>query len=427
MNASLFGVYSAALRGLHLRAVRSTSGSRQPGPLRAIPRLKILDRYVLRETIGPMAFGLALLTFALVAGRLLKLIEMIVNHGVSLGAVFELVGYIMPGFLELTFPMAVLLGVLLGFGRMSGDRELTAARACGISLYRLAAPVLVMALVACALSSWLAFVVRPWANANLRQTLYQLTRTKASAGLKEKVFNKNFPGLVVYVDRIDPSDDSLGGVLISDARNPQQQSTIIAHRGLLVPDERQEIITLRLLDGSIFGVDAQSNATHVTSFRIYDLTIHPGEVLGRIQHDPEEMNYPELTGVIAARRRAGQRDYLAETELARKYTVPLATLLFAMLGVPLGLRPARGGQSERFGVSIALFFGYYTLMRAGQALAERGSLNAFIAMSMPDLIFAVLAAWLFYRSANDRGDEGRGPGDLLWDAIERFERQRAAA
>lgn len=410
-----------------MQTVPSTSASPRPAPLRAIPRLKILDRYVLRETIGPMLFGLALLTFALVAGRLLKLIEMVINHGVSLGDVFKLIGYIMPSFLELTFPMAVLLGVLLGFGRMSGDRELTAARACGISLYRLAAPVLAMGLAACALSSWLAFVVRPWANANLRQTLYQLTRTKAGAGLKEKIFNKNFPGLVVYVDRIDPSGDSLRGVMISDARNPRQPSTVIAHRGLLVPDERQETITLRLLDGSIFGADAQSSATHLTSFRIYDLTIHPGEVLGRIQHDPEEMDYGELSEVIAKGRRAGRRDYLAEAELARKYTLPLATLLFAVLGVPLGLRPARGGQSERFGVSIALFFGYYALMRTGQALAERGSLNAFIVMSIPDVAFAVLTAWLFYRSANDRGDQGRGPGDLLWDAIERFERGRAAA
>ena len=75
----------------------------------------------------------------------------------------------------------------------------------------------------------------------------------------------------------------------------------------------------------------------------------------------------------------------------------------------LGLKPARGGQSERFGVSVALFFGYYTLMRAGQTFAERGVLNPFIAMAIPDLVFAALAIWLFVRSAEDRGNEGRGP------------------
>src|SRR5712692_10382682 len=134
-------------------------------------RITILDRYVAREVLGPFVLGVGLLTFALVAGRLLKLTEMVVNHGVTLGEVMGLIGYIMPGFLELTFPMAVLLGVLLGFGRMSGDQELTAARASGISLYRLAVPVMAIAVIIYAISSWFAFEVRPWANANLRQRL----------------------------------------------------------------------------------------------------------------------------------------------------------------------------------------------------------------------------------------------------------------
>src|SRR5882762_10711025 len=139
-----------------------------------MPRLPIIDRYIAREIVAPFAMGVALLTFALVTARLLKLTEMVVNHGVTLGDVASLIGYIMPAFLELTFPMAVLLGVLMGFGRMSGDRELIAARACGVSLYRLTVPVLGVALAVYALSSWLAFSVRPWANAHLHERLYQV-------------------------------------------------------------------------------------------------------------------------------------------------------------------------------------------------------------------------------------------------------------
>ncbi len=386
----------------------------------------ILDRYVMREVIGPFLLGVVLLTFALVAGRLLKLTEMVVNHGVTLGEVLGLVGFIMPGFLELTFPMAVLLGVLLGFGRMSGDQELTAARACGVSLYRLAAPVMVLALVVYAVSSWFAFQVRPWANANLEDRLYQLTRTRSSAGLREKVFNRSLPGIILYVDRISASDSSLGGVLISDERDPTQQNTIVARTGLLLPDEAHKAVTLRLFDGSIFGQDLQNQASHVTSFKSYDLTVRPQEELGLQQHDPEEMTLGELRSAIYKARASRQPDYTAETEVARKYTVSLATLLFALLGVSLGLKPARGGQSERFGVSVALFFFYYLLMRAGQTLAERGILGAWLAMSIPNAAFAVLAVWLFYRSATDRGDQGRGPGDLLWDLVERFERKQAA-
>jgi lipopolysaccharide export system permease protein len=392
-----------------------------------VPRIKIIDRYVAREVVVPFALGVLLLTFALVTGRLLKLTEMVVNHGVTVGDVAGLIGFIMPAFLELTFPMAVLLGVLMGFGRMSGDRELTAARACGVSLYRLAIPVMGVALAVYALSSWLAFSVRPWANAHLREQLFELTQTRSTAGLKEKVFNRNFPGLVIYVDAISATDERLNGVLISDARDPRQQSTIIARSGMIIPDKAAKSITLRLFSGSLFGVEAADNTSHVTSFHTYDLSVHPEEALGLAGRDPEEMSLGELRNTIAEARAAGKPDRDAETELASKYTLPITTILFALLGVPLGLKPARGGQSERFGVAIALFFLYYSLMRAGEALAQRGQLGAFAAMSIPDVIFAVLALWLFWRAAGDRGDQGRGAGDFLWDFIERYERRREVA
>ena len=176
--------------------------------------------------------------------------------------------------------MAVLLGVLMGFGRMSGDRELIAARACGISLYRLAMPVVGVALAVYALSSWLAFSVRPWANRHIEERLFDVTQTTSGAGLKEKVFNRDFPGLVVYVDTVSPVDGTLYGVMISDARNPAQQNTIIARRGIMIPDEANKSITLRLFDGSLFGVEAGRNSSHVTSFRTYDLSVHPEEGLG---------------------------------------------------------------------------------------------------------------------------------------------------
>ncbi len=392
-----------------------------------IPGFSILDRYVAFEVVAPFVIGVGLLTFALVTGRLLKLTEMVVNHGVTVGEVLGLVGYIMPAFFEMTFPMAVLLGVLLGFGRMSGDREMIAARACGVSLYRLAVPVMAFGIAMYAVTSYFAFSLRPWANVHLRHKLYELTQTRSEAGLKEKVFNKNFPGLVVYVDQMSSSDSSLKGVMISDARNPQQQNTIIAKRGVLLPDDKNATLTLRLYDGSIFGVEADSDASHVTSFRFYDLSVQPEEAFDLHQSDPEELSYQELRRRILLSRNAGEPDWDAETELADKFTIPFATLFCALLGVSLGLRPARGGQSERFGVSVALFFGYYSLLRVAESYAQRGRLNPFIAMSMPDLVFTALAVWLFVRAASDRGDQGRGPGDFIWDLIERFERSRQAA
>ncbi len=139
------------------------------------------------------------------------------------------------------------------------------------------------------------------------------------------------------------------------------------------------------------------------------------------------MTYPALRADTVAARAKGKPDYAAETERAGKFTVPFATMLFALLGISLGLKPARGGHSERFGVSVALFFLYYSLMRVGETLAQRGKLDAWAAMSIPDIVFMVLAFWFFYRAASDKGDQGRGPGDIIWDLVERYERSRQAA
>ncbi|MBF6570620.1 MAG: LPS export ABC transporter permease LptF [Candidatus Binataceae bacterium] len=392
-----------------------------------LPRIRIIDRYVAREVAGPLMLGVALLTFALVTGRLLKLTEMVVNRGVSLGEVFSIIGYIMPAFLELTFPMAVLLGVLLGFGRMSAEQEITAARSCGISLYRLAVPVLAIGVLVWAIAGWFAFSVRPWSNQHLSDLLYHISRTRTTAGLKEKVFNHTFPGIVLYVDHISPDNGSLHGVMISDDRTRGQHSSIIAREGLVLPDKNRETVTLRLFAGSVFGMDSEKGASHITSFKVYDLNLQPDAALSFADRAPDQMSYGTLLQTIAKARAAGRPNYLAETELAGKYTIPFASVLFALLGIPLGLKPARGGQSERFGVSIALFFFYYAMMRVGENLAQGGRLSAFAAMGIPDLLFAAFAGWLFVQSAGDRTDQGRGPGDILWDLVERFERSRQAA
>ena len=393
---------------------------------RAMVRPTILDRYIAGEVVKPLGLGLAVFTFALVTGRMLKLTEMVVNHGVALGGVLRLLGLIMPAFFELTLPMAVLLGVLLGFGRLSGDRELIAARACGVSLYRLAVPVVAIGCIAWAISGWLAFEARPWAMARLQDELYDLARTESAAGLKQQVFNQDLPGIVLYVERIRSKDGSLQGVLLSDLRNPDQHNTVLAARGLVLPDPRHKTITLRLYDGSIFGTDEEQGAVHLTSFHIYDLTVAPGATLGVREREPEELRYGALKRRVAAARRAHKPDLEAETELAGKYTVPLASVLFAVVAVPLGLKPARGGQSERFGLSVALFFVYYVMMKTGQTFAQDGRLNPLLAMSIPDGAFALLGGWLFWRAAHERFEQSRGLSDLLWTLAERYASRRVA-
>ena len=206
-----------------------------------------INRYVLREIFVPFALGLAVFTLILLIARILKLVEMVVNRGVPLLEVLKLFSYILPAFLEVTVPMALLLGVLVAFGRLSSDSEIIALKTSGISLYQLLRPVASFAIVIYFVALGLSLYARPWGNSLLHSGLYEIAKTRASAGIKEKVFNDDFSGLVIYVDHIEPPGNTLRGILISDTRDSSQRNTVFAQVGVLVPNERLHVLTLRLL------------------------------------------------------------------------------------------------------------------------------------------------------------------------------------
>src|SRR4051794_38820605 len=127
-----------------------------------------LRRYFLREVTVPFLFGIGIFTFILLIARMLKLVELVVNRGVSILEIGKLFAYILPTFLEVTVPMALLLAVLLGVGRLSADSEIVALRTSGISLYQMMRPVAWFAVCVYVLNLFLAVYARPWANTQLK-------------------------------------------------------------------------------------------------------------------------------------------------------------------------------------------------------------------------------------------------------------------
>lgn len=374
---------------------------------------KILDRYVAREVAVPIALSLGVITFALIVARLLKLVDLVVNQGVATTEVLALLGYLLPSLLALSLPMAVLLGTMLGIGRLSGDQEIIAARACGVSFGRLAIPVILLAVAIYPVETLMAMKVAPSANVRLRSELVDLMHTRATAGLPEKVFNRDFDGMVIYFDRVEPPGTRLKGVLISDNRNPASRSIIFARSGLLVPRANDLAVTLQLSDGWIFGGDQGRDARHVVRFDTYDISVVPKEGLRFGQPLPLELTMRDLQRFIVRARIAGRPNIPAEIEMAHRWAIPLAIFPFALLGMTLGLTPVRGGRSERFAFALLLFFAYYVLMRAADAMAQARIIDTYIGASIPDLAFFALAIAPFRKSVLDRGDQGERFADRL--------------
>ncbi len=384
--------------------------------------MKLIDRYILREMVVPFLLGLAIFTSILLIIRILKLVELVVNRGVPLGQMLLVFSYILPAFLELTVPMALLLAILVAFGRMSSDSEIVALRAAGVSLFRLLAPVAVFAGGIALLTLWLSLTARPWGNSHLRTGLYEIVKTRAVAGIKPKVFNDEFKDLVIYVDHVQPASDLLEGVLIADTRDSAMRNTVYAENGRLVTNESRHTLTLRLQNGGIYST-GRGEGFQVTRFSTYDITLDLNAALAQLRNrekDASEMTTDELRAAILAKQAAGEPAYAERVEAARKYAIPFACLVFAALGVPLGIQPTRSVHSRGFSLSLVLIFLYYLLLTFGQNLGERGALPPLIAVWLPNAVLAGVAAVLLSRAARE-SVSGEAP---LWDRISAWFRRR---
>jgi lipopolysaccharide export system permease protein len=386
--------------------------------------VKILDRYILRELLVPFLLGLAVFTSILLIVRILKLVELVVNRGVPLGQILRLFSYILPAFLEVTVPMALLLAILVAFGRLSSDSEIIALRAAGISLYRLLLPVGVFAVLVTGLTLALSMYARPWGNTLLRTGLYDIVRTRAVAGIKPKIFNDEFSGLVIYVDRIAPATDVLEGILIADTRDSSMHNTVYAENGRLFGNEDNRTLTLRLERGGIYSTGA-GRGYQDTRFATYDITLDADAALAQLRNrskDVSEMTMAELHQAIAQKAATNDAAFPERVEVQRKFAIPAACLVFAALGVPLGIQPSRSVHSRGFSMSLVLIFVYYLLLTFGQQLGERGTLPPVVAVWLPNAVLSIVAAYLLARAAREAGSR-RPP---LWDRLAAGLRQRTA-
>ncbi len=366
---------------------------------------KIVHRYIFREILVPFLFGLSVFTFILLIARLLRLIELVVTRGVPVMNILKLLSYIMPAFLEVTVPMAMLLAILIAFGRLSADSEMVALRSSGLSLYQLIAPVAIFALLATAATGALSIWARPWGNRALKTALFDLARTRASAGIKPQVFNDDFPGLVIYAENIDATHDRLRHVLISDERDNAQHNTIFAREGAMVSNPATQAVTLRLRDGFIHTSDGRQGTEYHTHFQFYDVNLDLRQMIEgarQRERDPKELTLGQLGRAIAAKRAAGLPFVPELVEYHRKFSIPFACVVFALVAVPLGVQPVRAARSRGFTLSLGMIFVYYVILSVGQALAEQTIVPAAVGLWLPNAIFAVLGVFLFARAARER-------------------------
>lgn len=356
--------------------------------------MRLIDRYISREVVSHALLGLVVFTFVFFIPRLVQFMELFIGHSGGAGPVVLLFLCAIPPVLAVTLPMAVLVGVLIGLGRLSADSEIVALHASGISLRRLLVPIGFVALIACAANLAITFWLSPAALRTVRRIERRILVSQAPFAIEPRVFDERLPHIVLYVQDVEAAATRWRGVFLasSDGRGT---SITTAESASIVrgPDENE--LEIHLGEGSTQEYDARRPDRYsVTTFGDSDLAV-----------DLSQIALPQKAALLPVTDRPtsalvayhGPDALEAQVELHRRAAFPLACLVFALIGVPIGVRPRRGGRAAGLVLTLALIGGYYFLFVYGAHLAAQGQISVWIGIWGANIAMALLGLLFLLR------------------------------
>jgi LPS export ABC transporter permease LptF/LPS export ABC transporter permease LptG len=370
----------------------------------ALPRPRILDRYIIREMIAPTSLGLLVFTFILLIDQIPRLLAILVARSADLWTIVRVFLNLLPSILAVTVPMAFLLGVLLAFGRLASDSEIVALRAVGVSPLRLLGPVLLLSTGAFLLTLYINAVALPAANQAHRELVFNLVVTKARTVVKARTFTDELlPGrMMLYVSDIDAQTSDWRNLLVYDNQKPNEPRLILAKSGRLVIQKARHSVRLELADGTEHSFNTVSPRDYRQSRFVtlgFDLPFEEFFPKVPLSKGDREMSIPELQAEIDKRKGLGQtpREWNRfAVEWHKKFAIPTACFVFGLLGLGLSLGSKKEARSAAFALSIAVIFIYYVLIRLGEQAGDTGVLSPFLAMWSANIVLGAAAAALLF-------------------------------
>ncbi|HEX7615519.1 MAG TPA: LptF/LptG family permease [Thermoanaerobaculia bacterium] len=365
--------------------------------------LSRLNRYVFLEVAGPTLVGFLAYTGFMAVRGLVQFSELLVQSERPFAEAGLVVALSLPHIVVLTLPVAFLLGLLIGIGRLSADSELTALRASGVDLLVLYRPIGTLAAATAGVTLVLMLAVVPRTNHLLYAMKLRLSSFAFAQRIQPGVFSPEIAGLRVYAEGASPDRRELTGLIISDRSNPEGAQLTLARRGWLELEEDQGRLWLRVEDAERHHLAEDGRRYDVTSFSRQRMVLQDnGPTLGVSEKQIREQTLRELLERASARTRRPEDRRLALTEVHKKFALPAACLIFGLIGLPLGIVNRRGGRAAGFAVSIAIVLLYYALLATGEARAIEGRMSPGLAMWLPNLLLLAFGAYALVRVRRDK-------------------------
>lgn len=341
----------------------------------------LIHRSILKELLSSFFLSILFLNFTLMMEKLLRLSRLLAGVGASANDVLKIVLYLQPQILILSIPMALLLSVLLAFGRMGTDNEITILKTSGMPFRMIALPVMYLGLACFVAGLGMSFYLSPEGSTFLRKGLTDILTKRAPMTIEEGIFNTSFKNIMILV-REKPAPTRLSGIFIVDERKKDEQKIIVAREGQIV--QENDNLSFSLSDGHIY-ITNNKMITEI-QFTKYHFALTPSI-------DPGERKNSEMTPaeLLAGARTVADKKIPYTLEFYRRLSMPAICLIIIVLGPSLSLMSGKSGKLGGLTVGLSVFAVYYTLLIYGENLARSGKLPLAVGAWLSFIVLSAFA------------------------------------
>ncbi|MEO7412516.1 MAG: LptF/LptG family permease [Opitutaceae bacterium] len=383
--------------------------------------VNLLDRYIFKSVLLTCIGAVALFAFVLMLGNALKeLLEPVLAGQLPLDSTLRLVLLLVPFVISYALPLGMLTGVLLTLGRLSADSEITAMRAAGMSLSRIARPVLLLGALGLALALYVNFESMPFSRVEYHRQFAAAMRSNPVGFIVPKTPITRFSGVIIYVGEKEYVSEKEGTVLRDFwlwklDKVGRVQQFVRAETGSIAFDEASSELVLYLTRAVVESRDEKSPESFAEdvpigiSEKMGPFRLSIDRIFGRDTRE-QRLDWMTYRQLLAEQARVSAEAFTPETAKDHARTVmkvkltvqdkintALAVFSFALVGVPLGIRVSRRETSANLGVAVMLALGYYFLTVMVGWLDRHPEYRPDLLLWIPNLAFIGLGLWLFAR------------------------------
>lgn len=379
--------------------------------------MRILSSYVTGQVVRPMLAILLVALAALLAERMLRVVDLVVGWRGSLVVMFEILSYLIPHYIGLALPASFFIAILIAISRLARDGELDAMNATGLSVARITQPLIGVALVLAVVNAATLSHLQPYSRYAYRAALFTLSNVSFQALLKARTF-VTLEGTTYFVDSLSSDHLSVGGLMLFSERPDGASLALTASKGQLVRHGIGQPIDLQLEDGVqqfVPAAEPQSTAPESSTVRFKnftsDLKGYEPKAYRPRGEDERELTIPELWDNLDAKQKVGDIDpWEIRAEFHGRVARILSTLALPLVAVPLAIGRRRSQRSYGMLVGVALLLAYNQILGFGESLADNNRASPYLVIWGPFAAFCLLGLYLTWR----RSTRVPGGGERLW-------------